>query len=141
MLTSPLPLALVLAALAYLGATGNLFSAAPAAIAAQVAAAALSLWARRSFQQGTFRVCAAPGGAVIRRGPYRFMRHPMYTAMLLFSWTAVLSHWSGTSASVGVAITAVIIARIVAEERLLRAQLPGYVEYAREVKAVVPYLI
>ena len=78
MMSSPLPLLLVIAVIIVLGVTGNMFSASPFVIVAQVAAVGLNIWARISFQSGTFRVTAAPGGAtMITRGPYRFIRHPM----------------------------------------------------------------
>ncbi len=142
MMVSAAPLLLVIAAIVGLAATGNLFSSSPLVIAAQVAAVGLSVWARRSFQQGAFRVSAAPGGtAVIRRGPYRFVRHPMYSAVLLFVWAGILSHQSVLTLASGVAVTAVVIARVRAEEQLLRSKYSDYAEYARSTKAVVPYVL
>ena len=85
MIASPLPLLFVVAAIAVLGVTGNLFASSPFVITAQVAAVVLNVWARISFQRGTFRVTAAPSGApIVTRGPYRFIRHPMYSAALVF---------------------------------------------------------
>ena len=124
-----------------LAATGNLFSASPFVIGAQVAAVALNIWARRSFETGTFRVSAAPAGVMMmRRGPYRIVRHPMYSAVLLFVWVGIASHVSAATLAVGIAVTAVAVARIVAEERLLRVQYPDYQAYARTTGALVPYL-
>ena len=131
MITSALPLLFVVAAIVGLAVTGNLFAASPFINAAQVAALGLSVWARRSFQKGAFRVSAAPGGnAIIRRGPYRLIRHPMYSAALLFIWAAVVSHVSVLTLAIGIAVAAVIIARGIAEERLLRAEYPEYADYA-----------
>jgi protein-S-isoprenylcysteine O-methyltransferase Ste14 len=141
MIASALPLLFVVAAIAVLGVTGNLFASSPFVVAAQGAAVGLSVWARRSFQKGAFRVTAAPGsGSIIRRGPYRFIRHPMYSAALLFVWAAVVSHLSVLTLAIGVAVTAVVIARVVAEERLLGAQYPEYQAYVRSTKALVPYV-
>ena len=141
MITSVLPLVFIVAAIVVLGVTGNLFSSSPFVIAAQVAAVGLNVWARRSFQEGTFRVSAAPAGtSIIRQGPYRVIRHPMYSAALLFIWAAVVSHVSVLTLTVGIAATVVAIGRVIAEERLLRAQYPEYHEYARSTKALVPYL-
>jgi protein-S-isoprenylcysteine O-methyltransferase Ste14 len=141
MIASTFALAFVIAAIVVLGATGNLFSSSPLVIAAQVAAVGLNVWARRSFPKGAFRVSAAPGGAsTIRRGPYRFIRHPMYAAALLFVWTAVVSHVSVLTLAIGLAVTAVVLGRVVTEERLLRATYPDYREYAHATKALVPYL-
>jgi len=142
MIASALPLVFVVVSIVVLGATGNLFSWSPIVIAAQAAAVGLNVWARRSFRAGTFRVSAAPAGSsIIRRGPYRLIRHPMYSAALLFVGAGVLSHLSAFTLAIGVAVTAVATARIIAEERLLSATYPEYRDYTRTTKALVPYLI
>lgn len=141
MIASALPLLVVLAAIVVLGATGNLLSASPIVIALQVAAIGLSVWARRSFQAGAFRVTAAPGGSsIIRSGPYRLVRHPMYAASLLFIWTAVLSHRSALTLAIGIVVTVVVISRVMVEEQLLRARYPDYESYARSTKSLLPYV-
>ena len=139
MITSALPLLFVIIAVVVLGATRNLFASSPFVIVAQTVAVGLSVWARRSFRPGTFRVTAVPGAeSIIRSGPYRFVRHPMYSAALLFIWAAVLSHWSVVTAAIGIAVTVVIVARVIAEERLLCDWYPEYRNYARSTKALVP---
>ena len=140
-MASALPLLIVLAAIVGLGVTGNLFSSSPFAIAGQVAAIALNLWARTSFPKGAFRVTAAPGGpSIIKRGPYRFIRHPMYSAALLFIWAGVASHLSAFALAIGIAITALCVVRVVVEERLLRATYPDYLGYSRSTKALIPFI-
>lgn len=135
-------LAAVIVALVILGVTGNLFSPSPFVIGAQVFAVFLSVWARRSFPTGAFRVTATPStGAVIQRGPYRLIRHPMYSATLLLVWAAVLSHRSALTLVIGTMLTGIVATRIVLEERVLREHFPEYDTYVRSTKAVVPYLL
>lgn len=141
MIASPLALVFVVIGVVVLAATGNLFSSSPVVIAVQVAAVALNIWARRSFEKGTFRVSAAPAGqSIIRRGPYRFIRHPMYSAALLFVWAGVVSHASPLTLVVGAAVTAIAVGRVMAEERLLRAQFLDYDAYTKTTRALVPYV-
>jgi protein-S-isoprenylcysteine O-methyltransferase Ste14 len=64
----------------------------------------------------------------------------MYSSALLFIWAAVISHVSVLTLTIGVAVTAVVVARVLAEERLLNAQYPTYRDYARSTKALVPFL-
>jgi protein-S-isoprenylcysteine O-methyltransferase Ste14 len=142
MIASPFPLAFVIAAIAVLAATHSLFSTSPLVILIQLGAVALSAWARLSFSKGTFRVVADPSGpSIIRRGPYRFIRHPMYSAALIFVWTAILAHLSLMNTIIGLAVTSVVVARVVAEERLLRARYPEYVSYSRSTKALLPFVL
>jgi protein-S-isoprenylcysteine O-methyltransferase Ste14 len=42
--------------------------------------------------------------------------------------------------AVGIVIAAVVITRVVVEERLLRARYPEYDEYARSTKTLVPFV-
>jgi protein-S-isoprenylcysteine O-methyltransferase Ste14 len=132
----------VIAGLIVLAATGSLFSASRTVVALQLGAVALAVWARRSFPGGAFRVGATPAAdTVIQRGPYRFIRHPMYAAALLIVWTAVVSHRSPANLAVGIVVRGVAAARIVLEERLLRARYVEYAAYVRATKAVVPFLL
>lgn len=142
MITSPLPLLFAVGAIAVLGITGNLFSSSPFVITVQVSAVLLNLWARISFQKGTFRVTAAPSSApIIRRGPYRFIRHPMYSAALIFIWAGVASHLSVWTLAIGIPITGLVIVRVIAEERLLRAKYPEYLDYSRSTKPLIPFVL
>jgi protein-S-isoprenylcysteine O-methyltransferase Ste14 len=133
---------LLIAAIVVLIATGSFFSPSPLVIACQLGAVALAAWARRTFAPGQFGVTSAPRGeSLIRRGPYRFMRHPMYSASMLLLWATVLSHWSGLNLAVGAIPTLALILRILDEERRLRERYPDYADYARATKALVPFVV
>ncbi len=141
-LVSNVALLVVVGTLLALALSKNLFSVSPVVIGAQVAAVLLAVWARRSFPSGSFRVMEAPsGGGLIKRGPYRVIRHPMYTAALLVLWSGVLSHAAPWSLAAGVIVTSVVAARIVHEERLLRGRYADFAEYAKSTKAVVPFVV
>lgn len=135
-------LGVLIAALAILAATNNLFSSSVPVIGAQILAVSLAVWARRSFPVRAFRAAATPAAdSIIQRGPYRRIRHPMYTAALLFVWASALSHRSTLSLTVEIVLTGIVAARIVLEERLLRGRYPEYAAYAGSTKAVIPYLL
>ncbi|MGE0815537.1 MAG: isoprenylcysteine carboxylmethyltransferase family protein [Vicinamibacterales bacterium] len=141
LLTSGAPLALIVITLVALGLTGNLLSRSLPVIAVQLAAVALNLWARASFAKGAFRVGAAPAGSsLMRGGPYRLVRHPMYAAVLLFLWAGVAAHASALTMAAGLVVTVVVVARVFAEERLLSLRYPDYRAYARATWALVPFV-
>lgn len=71
---------------------------------------------------------------VAHSGPYRLVRHPAYlatillwpvTGLLLESWWAVIP---------GFLAALTMLVRTVFEDRMLQAELPGYAEYARQVR-------
>ena len=77
---------------------------------------------------------------VVTAGPYRFVRHPSYTGLiLLFTAQAVTFE---NFASFGVAILPILVAlgyRIHVEERVLdRALGAAYADYRRATKALIP---
>jgi protein-S-isoprenylcysteine O-methyltransferase Ste14 len=66
-------------------ATGDLFSSSPWVIVVQVGAALPLLWARQAFGRRSFHAAANPTeGGLVTTGPYRYIRHPIYTAFSLF---------------------------------------------------------
>jgi len=78
---------------------------------------------------------------VISTGPYALVRHPMYVGVLIMiaGIPLALDAWWGL-AIIAVAVPA-LIWRIIDEEKLLKKDLPGYVEYAQKVRyRLVPYV-
>src|SRR5262245_60519961 len=92
----------------------------------QVAAAALMVWARLTMGRRSFHATANPtDGGLVTTGPYRYIRHPIYTSACLFCWTAALSHASPSSLVLGGLVMAGAFMRMIAEERLLVQRYPG----------------
>ena len=141
-LISKFALLILIIAILYLLLSGNLLSRLPFVIAGQLLAIALAIWARRSFQEGQFSVHAEPAeGSMLSTGPYRYIRHPMYTFALLFVWASVLGHLSLMTVAIGLIVTGVVAIRIVTEEQFLRARYPDYAEYSRQTKRIIPFII
>ena len=78
---------------------------------------------------------------VISTGPYALIRHPMYAGVIVmvFGVPLALGAWWGLLV---IAVTLpVLIWRIIDEEKLLKKDLPGYIEYTHKVPhRLVPYL-
>lgn len=141
-LLSMAALPVYLASLVLLALKGSLFSPRPAVIACQILGVALAVWARTIFPKGSFRVLARPAGpTVLRTGPYGIIRHPMYACALLILWAGVAAHLSPGNVGIGLVASALVLGKIVVEERLLKAAYPEYAEYARTTKALVPFVI
>lgn len=120
----------------------SLFAHAPVFLAVQVAAGALMLWARLAFGGRSFHAGADPTqGGLVTTGPYRFVRHPIYAAILLFLWAGVAAHGTILSVLTGIVATAALAVRAVTEEELVFDAYPEYAEYARHTKRVIPFVL
>ena len=129
-------------AVLYLLISGNLFSAHPLIITGQIFAVALSIWARKSFIGGQFSIHAKPvERSLILTGPYKYIRHPMYAAALLFIWSSILGHIAIVTVIIGLVVSCIIIVRIVVEDQFLHAFYPGYSDYADKTKRIIPLII
>jgi len=82
------------------------------------------------------------GHKLATEGPYRFVRHPIYSGMLgmLLATGLAISNWLALIAAIVIYFIGTVI-RIRSEERLLREALgPEFESYARSAPALVPGL-
>jgi protein-S-isoprenylcysteine O-methyltransferase Ste14 len=96
----------------------------------------LAIWAMRvnRFFSPVARIQQERGHHVITAGPYRFVRHPGYLGAILsmfFGGVALGSWWSLLPLTPMVGL---LLRRTIVEDRLLRAELPGYADYAKRVR-------
>ncbi len=119
----------------------SLFAAGWAAITVQILAALLMLWARSTFGRRSFHAAANPTeGGLITSGPYRFVRHPIYAAVLFFLWAGALSHLSPVNAALAALASGGLAVRALAEEQLVVRRYPEYTAYAARTKRFIPFL-
>jgi protein-S-isoprenylcysteine O-methyltransferase Ste14 len=110
-----------------------------------VAVIIVSLWTMSAAvrvlgKQWSLQARVLENHKLIREGPYRFVRHPIYTGMLGMIIAAGLawSHWIGFLIAL-VLFTIGTAIRVRSEERLLREQFgAAFDDYKRSVPAVIP---
>jgi len=138
---SILGLVVMIIALIGLYKIGVLLTAQPVAIAIQLMAVALMVWARVTFGRRSFHAAANPtAGGLVTTGPYRIIRHPIYTAACLFGWGPIVVHRSLVSVALGILLLLGALIRMICEEQLIKQKYPEYVEYAKVTKRMVPFL-
>jgi protein-S-isoprenylcysteine O-methyltransferase Ste14 len=138
-LTAWSPFAISIAAVAYLGLTGQLVATGPVSAALQLAGLALNLWARFAFRVRSFHAGATPtSGGLVTHGPYRFLRHPVYGGLLLIAAGGAVAHHAPVAALAWVVVVAGTVTRAVLEESLLRRRYPEYADYAAKTARFVP---
>lgn len=92
----------------------------------------LLVFRENSYTRATIEVSAEQ--KVISSGPYSLVRHPMYAGagvLILFTPLA-LGSWPALAAAIP--LVAVVVVRLVAEEKFLVTNLSGYAEYRKKVR-------
>jgi protein-S-isoprenylcysteine O-methyltransferase Ste14 len=130
--------------LAVLSATAWLTGTASVAAGALVAASAgLVLWAMSANRPGNFNIQPLPraGGVLVQHGPYRWVRHPMYTAVLAFGAACALAAGTVLAAAAALALLPVLWVKAGLEERWMAEVHPAYADYRRRTRRFLPGLL
>lgn len=108
----------------------------------EMAGAALLLWAVATMGLRYLQISPeVPVGAqLLTRGPYRWIRHPMYTGVLLAMGALVLERFTWERAVMWLSLLSVLLAKLTFEESRLRERFPNYVAYCRRTKRLLPFV-
>jgi protein-S-isoprenylcysteine O-methyltransferase Ste14 len=86
------------------------------------------------FYTSTVSIEPEAGHHVVDSGPYRFVRHPGYTGIILMEAAIAVVLGSVWALIPATSVAALLVARTVLEDGALMAELPGYREYAAKVR-------
>jgi protein-S-isoprenylcysteine O-methyltransferase Ste14 len=112
-------------------------------VAMLAGSAVLALWALDANRPGNFNIRPTPrhGGTLITSGPYRWIRHPMYTSVLLAAAAAAVTSFEPVDALLWLALLGVLLAKSSLEERALARRFPGYQDYRVRTTRFIPWLV
>ena len=126
----------------FLGYQRLLFANGPVTIIVQALAVLLMIWARVTFGARSFHAAANPtAGGIVTHGPYRFIRHPIYAAIVYFLVGSVIAHLSARTVIAVVIADLALFIRMRSEEHLLLERYPEYSDYARRTSRIIPGVI
>jgi protein-S-isoprenylcysteine O-methyltransferase Ste14 len=81
------------------------------------------------------------GQTIADTGPYRFVRHPMYSVAIVLWFWMPLALGSFVALPVALLIIPILMWRLLNEEKFLRHELPGYAEYCRRTRhRLIPFV-
>ena len=104
---------------------------------------AFAIWARVTLGSNWSGVVTLKEGhELVERGPYRFVRHPIYTGMLTMFFATALAqgHLSGFAGTLQMFASFWIKLRD--EEKLMLRQFDErYTEYQQRVKRIIPFVL
>jgi len=87
------------------------------------------------FYSSTVSIQSELGHEVVSKGPYRIVRHPGYSGILMMMASIPIVLGSLWALLPAAAVVLLIFARTILEDRSLKNELPGYREYAEDVKS------
>lgn len=81
-----------------------------------------------------------PNASLVTQGPYKYIRHPMYTSLFIMMlgitlYNSHLLNFLGLAA-----LILVLIAKSRIEENLLRERFPAYTDYMATTKKFIPFI-
>ena len=81
-----------------------------------------------------------PGASLVSSGPYALVRHPIYGGLVLLAlgWAIAIQGWLTLAFAALLVLVFDLKAR--REERWLEERHPGYAEYCRRVRKLIPFV-
>jgi protein-S-isoprenylcysteine O-methyltransferase Ste14 len=115
----------------------------PSAWFAGVVAVALAAWALHANRPGNFNIRPQPreGGRLVVHGPYRWIRHPMYSAVFAAAVAAALAAPGVSTWAAAALLVPVLAAKALLEERWMAQSHPAYRDYVARTRRFVPWLL
>jgi len=91
---------------------------------------------------GNFHVLPHPvkNSEMVMRGPYRYIRHPMYTSVLLTMLALLAGDYSTGRLVIWLLLTADLIVKLEYEEKLLQLRFSEYQAYRQNTKRLIPFI-
>jgi protein-S-isoprenylcysteine O-methyltransferase Ste14 len=104
------------------------------------ACVALAAWTLLHNRLGNFNIRPLPktGGRLVTSGPYQWIRHPMYTTVLLGGGALALVPSPALGGAVWATLALVLWVKSIVEERWLSERYATYRDYAAASKRFVP---
>lgn len=102
----------------------------------------LGTWAIISVRKSKFSIMPEPvkGSTLVNSGPYKVIRHPMYTSVILFAIGTVHMQYTLYRLIAAVLLIVVLIIKLNYEEKLLLKKFPEYKNYMNNSWRLIPYI-
>lgn len=129
-------------AIALMAATGPWLADRWYLLAVELLGVALGIYAIKVMRIGNFNVrpIVKEQGQLITHGPYRFIRHPMYMAIMLTLTPLLIDFFSWFRLGVMLVLLFNLIIKQLFEEGLLKAHFPSYEEYMKHTHRMIPFI-
>lgn len=126
----------------YFFISGIVFPRNPFIFLTYLIALIIGFWAIFSMNNQTINVLpdVRDNATLTKSGPYKLIRHPMYTSVLTMLLGLWLNDFSILRLLIYGCMVIVLLFKISVEERILFAKYPDYKEYSTTTKKLIPFL-
>jgi protein-S-isoprenylcysteine O-methyltransferase Ste14 len=102
----------------------------------------LGLWAIIAMPPASLTIHPNPktGGRLAFKGPYRFIRHPMYAAVLMVATAQLIDYFGIKNVCCFILLAGALIAKIFMEEKLLLEKYSSFSAYQQKTKKLIPFM-
>ena len=102
----------------------------------------IGLWAFLAMGLGNIRAFPEipQHGRLVVHGPYRWVRHPMYTSVLVITLAWMVEHPFPFRMVLWVGLVVTLWVKLRYEESLLMERFPEYDTYRRQTKRLIPFV-
>jgi protein-S-isoprenylcysteine O-methyltransferase Ste14 len=130
------------ACLALIFLTGPIFPRKLVLLLVELLGIGLGVWAVLAMGIGNFNITPDPlqSSRLITRGPYLWVRHPMYLALLVTTLPLIVAEFSVWRLVLWVVLLIDLVLKLNYEERLLDDSLTGYAEYRKSSRRLIPFI-
>lgn len=107
------------------------------------AALLLLSWSVITMRKSKLRILPDPAkhAKLITSGPYRIIRHPMYTSLLMGSLALVITHATLERLIAFFVLLVTVWLKLSLEEDMLTKKFPEYANYKVKTYRILPYII
>lgn len=140
--TSYLLLIVQILSLVFIFLTGPLIPSDSVTLLVLLLGLGIGIWAAFTFRTTKFSLLAEipENAALIIDGPYRVIRHPMYTSVMLIAAALVVNEPSPSRLIALIVLAATLFIKMEREEVYLNRHFKEYGEYKAKTQKLIPFL-
>ena len=128
--------------LIFIYTSGFPFAYRPILLIGEMAGFILGIWAVAIMGLGNFNITpfVKNDAQLVTKGPYRLIRHPMYTALLLMVWPLIIDQFTFWRLIAALTLTIDLMLKILYEETLLKKRFAEYETYMKNTSRLIPFI-